>query len=60
MCRDFHRADLEGDVAESAVLSKFVDEMEKLGAVFVAIDLERPRHRITFGSLSYFEARMFV
>ena len=60
VCRDFHRADLEDDVAESAVLLEFVDEMEKLGAVFVAIDLERPCHRTTSESLSYFEARMLV
>ena len=60
VCGDFHRADLEGDVAESAVLSEFVDEMEKLGAVFVAIDLERLCHRTTSGSLSYSEARVSV
>ena len=49
VCGDFYRADVEGDVAESAVLSKFVDEMEKLSAVFVAIDLERLCHRSTSG-----------
>ena len=49
VCGDIHRADLEGNVAESAVISEFVDEVEKLGAVFVAIDLERPCHRNTSG-----------